>query len=171
MNARQIFRAQHDFVHQMLDNSIADCSDDVLNRVVEGSLTNTIGGTYAHALFTADLLLVAMVQGRPTVFADGGWTGKLGLEIPQSPVLSQEWAAGVRINLEPCREYAAAVRDAINAYVAEAPEEQLTRSMSLGPMETTAIGLIGILGVYHVASHQGEIAALKGLAGLKGQTF
>ena len=171
MDARAIVRAQHDFAHQMLDATIADCTDEVLAKQVEGSLTNTIGGTYAHTIFTEDLLLVAMLQGREAVFREGDWGATTGIAIPESPVMTQEWAAGARFALEPFREYAAAVRDAVDAYLAEAPEDQLSRELNLGAMETTAIGLIGTLGVFHVGSHHGEIAALKGLAGLKGQAF
>jgi hypothetical protein len=68
------------------------------------------------------------------------------------------------------REYAQAVFANTDANVAALDPASLGNKMQ-GPFgETTAARMLS-LGVYHLAEHSGEIAALKGIQGQKGLPF
>ncbi len=170
MDARDVLRSQYAFAHDNLEGAIAKCPPELLTKAIEGSLTNPIGATYAHTAITQDLLLVGRLQGREPVFREGGWGEKTGFELPESPVITQEWAKSLRFELGPLREYAAAVHAAVDGYLASAPEEDLLSEVDFG-QKRPKLWVFGTLGVWHVATHQGEIAALLGLEGLQGQSL
>ena len=116
MDGRDAIRSQYAFAQDNLEDAIAKCPPELLTKAIDGSLTNPIGATYAHTAITQDLLLVGWLQGREPVFCEGGWGEKTGFELPQSPVITQEWAKNLRFEIGPLREYAAAVREAVDSY-------------------------------------------------------
>ena len=58
---------------------------------------------------------------------------------------------------------------AVDGYLESAPDEDLMDEVPFGPQPQPKLWVFGTLGVWHIATHQGEIAALMGLEGLKGQ--
>ena len=74
-------------------------------------------------------------------------------------------------DLEVFREYAKAVGTATDEFLASATDEQLEKEID-GPVgKQPYITFLANIGVTHVAGHWGEIAALKGVQGLKGLPF
>ena len=114
-------------------------------------------------------MLVGRLMGRQPVYHESGLGEKLGFDLPESPVISQEYTTSLNFEFEPLREYAAAVRAAVDGYLESAPEEALMAEVPFGPQPQPKLWVFGMLGVWHIASHQGEIAALMGLENLKGQ--
>ena len=108
-------------------------------------------------------------MGRQPVYHESGLGAKVGFDLPESPVITQDYTTGLRFELEPLREYAAAVRAAVDGYLESAPEEDLQAEAPFGRQPQPKLWVFGTLGVWHIASHQGEIAALMGLENLKGQ--
>ena len=78
----------------------------------------------------------------------------------------------MKLNLPAFREYAKAVYGATDAYIAALSDADLERKVHTGFIgeQTVAFVVSNILG-WHVAEHNGEIAALKGVQGLKGLPF
>jgi hypothetical protein len=76
------------------------------------------------------------------------------------------------MHLPSFREYAKAVYAATDAYVAGLGPADLERKVDTGFVGEQTVGfVVGNILVWHVAEHNGEIAALKGAQGLKGLPF
>jgi len=75
------------------------------------------------------------------------------------------------MDLSTFQEYADAVFAATDAYVADLPDSELERKIQGAIGEYTVGWGIAILLCQHAAQHSGEIAALKGIQGLKGLPF
>ena len=169
MDQRELLRSQYAFAQENLDGAIGRCPPELLRKTIEGSLTNPIGATYAHTVITQDLVLVRGLMGRNPVYHESGIGARVGFELPESPVISRDSMAALRFELEPLRKYAAAVRAAVDGYLESAPEGELQAEVPFGPQPRARLWVFGAIGVWHVASHQGEIAALLGLEGVQGQ--
>jgi hypothetical protein len=134
-----------------------------------GAKINSIGAIYAHSVFSEDGILNGAVRGTTPVYFAGGWADKVGLEMPQGS-LEPDWNPQVDLGL--FREYAAAVYQATDEYLAGASDDELTRAVDLKfvpPMPVST--LIANVLVWHTATHQGEISALKGVQGVNGLVF
>ena len=171
MDERELLRSQYELAQDNLEAAIERCPPELLTKTVEGSLTNPIGATYAHTVMTQDLILVRGLMGREPVYHASGVGERVGFELPESPVISREYTTALSFELEPLREYAAAVRETVDGYLESAPDEELQAEVPFGPTPRPRLWVFGTLGVWHVASHQGEIAALMGLEGVQGQGF
>ncbi len=169
MDGRELLRSQYRFAHDNLEATIEQCPPDLLMKTIEGSLTNPIGATYAHTVITQDLVLVRGLMGQEPVYHASGIGERVGFELPESPVISHDYTTSLTFELEPLREYAAAIRATVDGYLESASDEDLQAEVPFGPNPRPKIMVFGMLGVWHVASHQGEIAALLGLEGQKGQ--
>ena len=101
------------------------------------------------------------------VFKNGGWEEKLG--ISNVALRQDEELASLTIDLEVFREYAKAVGTATDEFLANATDEQLEKKIGVSQMPL--IEILANIGVPHMAEHWGEIAALKGVQGLKGLPF
>jgi hypothetical protein len=155
--------------HDLLEQTVADCPPDALHRTVPGATIASIAAIYAHTVFSEDAIIQGMLQRKPPVFESQGWAGRTGVAMPSTPELTPDWARGVRMDL---REYAKAVYAATAAYVGGLSDAALDRKIDTGFIGEQTVGFIlcNIAG-WHVAEHGGEIAALKGVQGLKGLPF
>ena len=72
--------------------------------------------------------------------------------------------------LAPLLGYRASVRAATDAYIANLTPTELDRQVELIGSQRPVADALAIM-VVHIASHGGEIAALKGVQGLKGLPF
>lgn len=169
MDARDLLRAQFAWVHQLLEGTMSDCSQETADHRGEGWAISPISAVYAHIAMTQDGIVHGLVQGRPTLLESEGWDAKLGLEAA-GPRDASSWA-DKRFDLATVRDYVAAVQAATDTFLAEAADEVLERSMETPMGEQRAIDMLANVGVVHVASHWGEIAALRGVQGEKGLPF
>ena len=155
-----------DAAHGYMEMAIRDCSPETLTHKLPGSTINSVGTIYAHTVFGEDGFLNGLIRGQTPVYLAGGWAQKVGLEMPQG---GQELDHDVVYELAPFREYAAAVYKATSDYLASASDADLAKMVDAGfapPMPASAF-ITNIL-AWHIASHQGEISALKGAQGLNG---
>ena len=169
MDTRDLLRAQFAWVHQLLDGTMSDCSQETADHRGKGWAISPISAIYAHIAMTQDGIVHGLVQGRPTLLESEGWDVKLGLEAA-GPRDASSWT-DKRFDLAPVRDYVAAVQAATDAFLAEADDEVLERAMETPMGEQRAIDMLANVGVTHVASHWGEIAALRGVQGEKGLPF
>ncbi len=169
MDARDLLRAQFAWIHQLLDGTMSDCSQETADYRGEGWTVSAISSIYAHIAITQDGIVHGLVQGRPTLLESDGWDGKLGLEAA-GPRDASSWA-DKRFDLATVRDYAAAVQAATDAFLSEASDDLLEKAMETPMGEQRAIDMLANVGVAHVASHWGEIAALRGVQGEKGLPF
>ena len=169
MDARDLLRAQFAWIHQLLAGTMSDCSQETADHRGEGWAISPISAIYAHIAITQDGIVHGLVQGRPTLLESDGWDGKLGLEAA-GPRDASSWA-DKRFDLATVRDYAAAVQAATDAFLLEAPDDLLEKAMETPMGEQRAIDMLANVGVAHLASHWGEIAALRGVQGEKGLPF
>jgi hypothetical protein len=172
MRAQALLQQQLAGYHDILEQTIADCQQDTLDKNLPGATITSVGSVYAHVVFSEDEILHGMLQGKPALYRAESWASRTGVEPPSTPDFKAEWARTVKLNLPAFREYAKAVYGATDAYIAALSDADLERKVQTGFIgeQTVAFVVSNILG-WHVAEHNGEIAALKGVQGLKGLPF
>lgn len=167
-----LLRQQLTGYHDILEQTIGDCQQATLDTNLPGATITSIGSIYAHLVFAEDGILHGMLQGRPPLYQAQNWAARTGLAMPAMGEFKPEWARGVKLNLPVFREYAKAVYAATDAYIAGLSDADLERKVQTGFVgeQTVAFVMSSIL-AWHAAQHTGEIAALKGVQGLKGLPF
>jgi hypothetical protein len=166
MDGRSMLREQMQALHGTMEAAIGDCPDEVVAKKLPGSTINSIGAIYAHTIFSEDGMLNALIRGQTPVYMAGGWAEKIGLEMPQGG-MEPDWS--VSLDLELFRQYAREVYQATYDYLETATDEDLNRIVDAGfapPMPASSF--VADILAWHVATHQGEISALKGVQGLEG---
>ncbi|MBI5949272.1 MAG: DinB family protein [Chloroflexi bacterium] len=166
MDSIQMLRQQIAGMHQFLEVAIGDCAADVVAKRLPGARINSIGAIYAHTIFGEDGLLNGLIRGATPVYYAEGWAQKIGLDMPQGG-LEPDWNPSMDLGL--FRQYAAAVYRSVDTFLAGASEADLAREVNPGFMPPMPVGaFIANVLVWHAATHQGEISALKGVQGLDG---
>ena len=169
MEAKELLRAQFQTMHQFMDMTIADCSPEVLEKKDDAWTINKVGSLYAHTVLSEDMMLGGMVDGRELVLKGDGWEEKLG--VSSVSARQDEELAAMTIDLDAFREYAKAVAAATDDFLANATDEELNKEIDSPVGKQPFITFFANIGLTHVAGHWGEIAALKGVQGLKGLPF
>ncbi len=172
MTTQAVLRQQLAGYHDILEQTIADCPQDVLDKNLPGATITSIGSIYAHLVFSEDGIVHEVLQGKAPTYRAQNWGSRTDVQMPDPPGFSPEWGRAVRMKLPAFREYAKAVYAATDAYIAGLSDADLDRKVQTGFVgeQTVAFVVSNILG-WHVAEHTGEIAALKGVQGLKGLPF
>jgi uncharacterized damage-inducible protein DinB len=168
MRIQDLLGAQYTMAHQTLETIIADCDPTTLAAVGDGSTIGSIAAIYAHTVFTEDTL-IANAAARDTLWAGQGWAEKTGVEM--QPAQYEEWARTVNYDLATVRDYAKAVHQATHDYLANVTDDELSREIETMMGKMPAGQFVGTVVLWHVQSHQGEIAALLGTQGKKGLPF
>ena len=169
MDVKTTLQQQMQSLHGTMDAAIGDCSPLLLAGKPAGSTINSVGAVYAHTIFSEDGLVNGLLKGAAPIYVTGGWAAKIGIDMPQGE-MAADW--DITLPLDTFREYAAAVATGTSDYIASASDAELERIVDAGfapPMPVRA--LIANMLVWHLASHQGEISALKGVQGVNGLVF
>jgi hypothetical protein len=153
-------------LHDVMEAAIGDCPEEMVGRRLPDSTVNSIGAIYAHTIFGEDALLNALCRGEKPVYYSGGWAEKVGLEMPRGG-LEPDWTPSMDMGL--FRQYAQAVYQATDDFLAGASDADLAKVVDAGfappmPVQSFVANILA----WHVATHQGEISALKGVQGLNG---
>ncbi len=171
MKVQSAVQQQLGFWHSTLDQVLGDCSPEVLNKNLPGATITSIASIYTHLVFAEDVIVHGMLQGKPPLYQAQGWAGKLGIEMRIPPEMDPDWAKTVKLDPAAFQEYARAVYAATDSYLAGLTDGDLERKVSTPAGEqSVAWCLATILGT-HFPQHVGEVAALKGVQGLKGLPF
>jgi hypothetical protein len=158
--------------HDILEQTIADCSQHTLDVNPPNATITNIGSIYAHVIFSEDGIVQGMLQKKPPVYQAHGWASRLNVHMPANPQFDPAWGRTVRMDLPSFREYAKAVYSATDAYVGSLTAADLDQKVDTGFVGPQTVGFIlGNICAWHVAEHNGEIGALKGAQGLKGLPF
>jgi hypothetical protein len=166
MDVKGTLREQMQTLHATLEAAIGDCPPSVVANQLPGAKINSIGAIYAHTVMGEDGLLNGLVRGETPVYFANGWADKIGLEMPQG-TMEPDWT--IDYDLDLFRQYAQNVYETTYDYLETVSDDELDRVIESGfapPMPARSF-VAGIL-AWHVATHQGEISALKGVQGLEG---
>lgn len=172
MNVQDAVRQQLSFWHATLSQVIADCDDDALHRSIPHATITSIASIYAHVAFVEDAIVHPLLQGQPLLFDAHRREHKESVEFPgMPPAITADWARSVRMDRSSFQKYAASVFSATDSYLEGLSDAELDRKVSGAFGEqTVAWVVVNILGT-HAPQHAGEIAAVKGVLGLKGLPF
>ena len=158
--------------HSLVDRCLEGMTTEQVHWVPPGT-AHSVAATYGHTAVEEDWLIQHFLQGKPTL-AQGSWAGKTGLSALPPGGDWSGWARDLRIEPAILQEYAHAVYGATEAYLAGLKPEDLDRSMEMpfpgSPPQSLHHVLTQVL-IGHVNNHIGEIAAIKGVQGLKGYPF
>ena len=170
MSTLDFLRASLRQMHGMYRDAVADLSLEQLHW-----RANDNGCSMAFVLWhyyrTEDNIIQFVLQQKPTVWLDGGWDQKFGLDRKaQRTGLSLEEAQAVRINSkDDFLAYMEAVAAATQGYLSGLDEAALGRKTTVRPLgEMPVLNAIGNMCLTHGFTHLGEIAHLRGLQGLRG---
>lgn len=172
MSAQSAVRQQLAFWHGALGPIMSDCGPEALHKSLPGATITSIASIYAHLVFAEDVITNAMLLGKPPIYQTDGWEAKTGVPFAgMPPSITPEWAQGLQMNLPAFQEYEKEVSGAVDAYLAGLSDADLARKVS-GPFgeQTVEWVIVNLLGT-HAPQHAGEIAALKGVQGMKGLPF
>jgi hypothetical protein len=170
MNAQEAVRQQLQFWHGIGGQIMGDCGD-ALNRRIDGANIGSMASIYAHAVFAEDGIVNGMIQGKPLLYQEGGWQAKTNVGHPGGPMQSDDWAKTVNMDLASFQDYAKVVFAQTDAFLAGLGDGELEKKVQ-GPVGETTVGwfVVNILAT-HFPAHISEVAALKGVQGLKGLPF
>ncbi len=137
-------------------------------------LANPIGATYWHALSSCDYIIHQWGQGEAPLAERGGWRERALTVAPPEPEHGGDWHGwmrAVRVDLPTLHEYAQALTGAFGDWLASLAPEELERTVQTPVGEMELAQMLETFVIWHVSSHCGEIAALKGCQGARGYPF
>jgi uncharacterized damage-inducible protein DinB len=153
-------------VRRSIERVMKDMPDEIFNWATPGT-ANTISATFVHLMNSEDHFIQEVLQGKPTVWESRGWSEKTGIQKP--PSIGEDWSEYKRrqIQIQPLMEYMAEVWAATDSYLASVTRDDLDRRLEFAGRERS-VGDMLHLSIAQSYSHAGEIAALKGIQGIKG---
>ena len=168
MDGVELLRGQLKSAHQFLDMTIGDVSEDAAKRVDDGWNIKPIGAIYAHIAASEDVILNGMIRGGAPLLARDGWGEKLGIT---DPMPSLDKLYNFSAPMATVREYAAAVFKETDEYLGTVKSDDLLDEVDTPAGKMTKLAFMANIMATHCPGHWGEIAALKGVQGLKGLPF
>jgi hypothetical protein len=166
LNTQSMLQTQYREMHNLLEMAVGDCPPEVTANRLPGATINSIGAIYAHTIFGEDGIVNGLIKGQRPLYYAGGWADRIGIPMPQGG-LEPGWR--VTLDLATFRQYAKSVHQATEEWLGSASDDELARVVNPGFAPPMPAGvLMGTLMLWHVATHQGEISALKGVQGRVG---
>ena len=175
MNAMGLLKAQTEGVHSNLLAIFADVSESDAHREPGGRAFSP-AANFAHAVCIEDFFVNRVFRDQPPLY-DTLETGFSAVVPPITgtwPADHEAWARSVRVDLPTAREYAKYVFAATDVWLASLTEGDLDKpcNLSLIGMAEYPLGLaFNMLVISHGQNLAGEMAAGKGVLGLRGYPF
>ncbi len=157
-------------MHALVNATIGDLDEDVAYRELPGANIAVIGPIMAHLLIAEDYQVNVLARGGTAILEMDDWMARIGAPAGM-PMLTPEFAQR-RFSVAGLREYGAAVFAETERWAADASDAALMRTMTLPTgVDAPLAAFLGGLTIAHSSAHAGEVAALKGVHGLKGLPF
>jgi len=169
MDILEIIRRQMAGARRLADAVMQDTTEAQFNWLPPGT-ANSMKAAMVHTLASEDRYVQALIQGKPRLWETGGWSAKTGLAVPPGRDGGWEEIKAATVAIAPVLAYAAAVRAATVAYIATLTAGELEREVKWMDQTRQVADLLVML-ANHTASHAGEMAAIKGMQGVKGLPF
>ncbi len=173
MDPISLFKMQIETAHGIVEGTMKGVDAKLCQKLPEGE-AHPIGATYGHLVSGEDFLINMALRGGKAPLAMGEWAGKTGLsEPPPGPggdLLA--WAKKVQVDLGQTRKYAQAVYANTTGYVGSLSAAELAEEVEIpGFGKNSRAYFLNMIAVIHPSNHCGEIAAFKGMNGVKGYPF
>jgi hypothetical protein len=177
ITALELLKLELKSAHDIFEQTASDIADEHV-QLDPGGKAFPLGATYAHLVFSEDVILHQMIMGGKTPLCEGEFKDKTGVSTPMPPMdenwekANHEWSKSVQIDMPKMREYAKAVFAATDAYINSLTDEDLEKEVDLGSWGKKQVHelLSGFI-IAHANQLTGELAALKGVHGAKGYPF
>lgn len=157
-------------MHGLFDRVTIDLTDEQVNNVPGGGHQN-IAFCLWHYIRTEDNIIQFVLQRKPTVWMDGGWPEKFGLDSKsQGTGFTDDEARNFRIRgFADFRQYMTDVFRHTEAYVGALGAAECERRVTIKPLgEMSLLQAIAGMCMTHGYRHLGEIEFAKGLVAPKG---
>lgn len=173
MSTIDFIRSSLKQMHSMYDDSIADLTPEQLSwRANDNGCP--IAFVLWHYVRTEDNIIQFVLQRKPTVWIEGGWYEKFGLDrTAQGTGMTLEQAQALK--LEPKEEFQKYMQDvwkATDDILADKDDSFLQQTTTVKPLgEMPVQNAIGNMCLTHGFNHLGEIQHIRGLLGLRGMAY
>lgn len=157
-------------MHGLYDRVTVDLDDRMLNHVPQGG-HQSIAFCLWHYVRTEDNCVQFVIQRKPTVWMEGGWDAKFGLDSKsQGTGFSDEEARAFRIRgAADFRQYMFDVFRRTEAFVDQLSPGEAARAVTVKPLgEMSVLQAVAGLCMTHGYRHLGEIEFAKGLVAARG---
>lgn len=157
-------------MHGLYDRVTVDLDDRQLNHLPAGG-HQSIAFCLWHYVRTEDNAIQFVIQRKPTVWMEGGWDAKFGLDSKaQGTGFSDEEAREFRIKgAADFRQYMFDVFRKTEEFVAKLTPEEASRRITVKPLgEMMVLQAVSGLCMTHGYRHLGEIEFAKGLVAARG---
>jgi uncharacterized damage-inducible protein DinB len=168
MNIVDYIQKEYAALRRQINAVTADLTDEQLNWTAPGK-ANKIGVTLLHAIESEDMFVHKILQGKPTLWETQGWGAQIGISNPPGHGGWEE-ASQATLALSQLMAFEEAVCEETSAYLAILSPEELDRKVLMFNGERQVADVL-VLVANHTLGHMGEIAALKGVHGVKGLPF
>jgi uncharacterized damage-inducible protein DinB len=169
MNAKPYIQQQIANARGYVDAVVKGITDEQFTWSPPGTLS-PIGAIFLHMLAAEDYFIHALIQGKPTCWIEQDWGQKTGVQNPPEQGCSWDEFKTIKVSLPPVLAYQQVVRGATDDFLADLTEEELQRQVNFAGHDIPVAEVFMTM-VVHIASHAGEMAAIKGMQGLKGLPF
>lgn len=174
--ALQLLKDELKNAREGFQGTVGDITEEHLHKD-PGGKAFPIGATYAHLVFSEDVIVHGMLQGKAPLY-ETTFKDKTGASSPMPPMdanwstANEEWSKTVKVDLTQLGEYAQAVFAATDEYINSLKDEDLEKEIDLGDWgkKSMAEMLYGFI-IGHTYALTGELSALKGIQGAKGYPF
>ncbi len=157
-------------MHGLYDRVTSDLHDEQLNHMPDGGKQN-IAFSLWHYVRTEDNGIQFVIQRKPTVWIEGGWDTKFGLDSKsQGTGFTEDEAHKFRFTgIGDFRRYMQDVFARTDAFVGALTSAEAARQVTVKPLgEMSVLTAISGLCMTHGYRHLGEIEFAKGLVAAKG---
>lgn len=145
--------------------AIAGGMDDASYNWKPGGTANPAGKTHVHALTSVDFFINVAARDQERL-----WTGfALKNGLPDNP--REIWIFDGAIPYATMQEFATQLQKSVIEYVASLTDSDLDREVEAAPYGRKAVGFLVQFSATHAIAHGGDMAAVKGIQGLKGLPF
>jgi uncharacterized damage-inducible protein DinB len=169
MDIKTYIQQQMANVRRQIDAVVKDITNEQFNWPPPGTIS-PISAILIHMLVGEDYFIQTVIQGKSPCWEVQEWGREIGVSTP--PAYGGNWDEfkTVKIMVAPVLAYEQAIRVATDSYLADLTVKELDRRVNFAGKELPVAEMLMTL-VVHSASHAGEIAAVKGMQGVKGLPF
>lgn len=169
MDIKTYIQQQIANVRCQIEVVVQEITDEQFNWQPPGTIS-PISAILIHMLAGEDYFIQSVIQGKSPCWDVQEWGRKIGVTMPPAQGRSWDEFKTFKIPVAPVLAYEQAICVATDNYLADLIMEELDRRVNFAGKELPVAEVLMTL-VVHSASHAGEIAAVKGMQGIKGLPF
>lgn len=171
MNAIELLNYSLSSGFDTLGQVTADLTQDQADWIPPG-IANPIGALYWHTISSVDQIVHEWCQGQEPLGQRAGWHKRVLLAgAPAAGQETLEQMQALRVDLPVLHDYARAVAETTQNWVASLEPQDLEREVNLPFGAFNLAQILATFVIWHVNAHCGELSALKGCQGVRGYPF